>query len=107
MSFSPDIALVLGGFVTVLWASSYVLSPLFGNDGARRALVPTRSDELITKKERYLKALEELELDSRTKKITPGDYAQEKDRLLRQVAACMSELEAVRAGSDEASRNSF
>lgn len=107
MSFGEDGAFIFVGFLAVLWASAHVFFPLFQSGRSPVSTASARGTELLLKKERSLKSLEELELDIRTYKLALGDYEREKERLLRQVAQCLTELEALSVGSNEPSHPPF
>ena len=92
MSFA-EVSLLVVGVVLVLWATSYVLLPLFQRKATSGSSLRSVTDELQQQKERLLKLLEDLELDNLTAKLAPGEYEREKERLLGQIALCLTELD--------------
>ena len=95
MNIGEISSLTIAGFVAVGWACAYVVIPFFRKHFPDSELPSAVRLQLLERKEGLLRRLEELELENRTEKLAPGEFSEERERLLSDVARCISELESV------------
>ena len=89
-------------FLLALAMSWALLVPFFEGVGERENA--NERDELLMQKETLLDALEDLEQDYRSSKLSNEDYGDSKNELLAQTGEVLAKLQTAPLGSDSSER---